>query len=215
MLGFGIVTILILLNKSLKLYSFQSHISPKCCRFVAGSEKIKQTIKSYKSSHNKKIKMIGIDSTSFSSILPTLASVSAISFVTAFHEAGHFLAARLQGIVVQSYNVGIGPKIISFNDTNNIEYNFRLLPLGGYVAFPSNLIEDENGNISEVEDENPDLLQNRNPWERAIVICGGVIANVFLSFLIYTYMASSYGITNPVYDSGLIVNSRVIDAPGK
>lgn len=127
---------------------------------------------------------------------------------------GHFLAAKVQGIEIESYNVGYGPKIVSFNDTSNVEYNFRLLPLGGYVAFPTNVIIDENGDATDLEDENPNLLQNRAPWQRAIVISGGVAANVLLTFLISCYVATSTGLVHPTYDNGIIVNSRVTNAPG-
>ena len=124
------------------------------------------------------------------------------------------MAAKVQGIEIESYNVGYGPKLVSFNDTSNVEYNFRLLPLGGYVAFPTNVITDENGDATDLEDENPNLLQNRAPWQRAIVISGGVAANILLSFLISCYVAASSGLMHPTYGNGIVVNSRVTDAPG-
>ena len=44
--------------------------------------------------------------------------------------------------------------------------------IGGYVAFPSNVeIDEETGEISKELDD-PDLLQNRPPLQRAIVISG-------------------------------------------
>lgn len=36
--------------------------------------------------------------------------------------------------------------------------------------------------IGEIND--PDLLQRRPPWQRAIVISGGVIANILLTFIL-------------------------------
>jgi len=40
----------------------------------------------------------------------------------------------------------LGPKLISFNDTkDDVEFSLRAIPLGGYVAFPQNLIFDPEG----------------------------------------------------------------------
>eukprot|EP01035_Chromulina_nebulosa_P020906 gene20906-27098_t len=103
--------------------------------------------------------------------LPTASifqSGLAIAAVVAFHEAGHFLAARLQGY---------GPKVFSFNDSSSIEYALRLFPLGGYVAFPSNIEYDEN----------------RPAIQRLVVISAGVIANFLLSFLLCTGVAFTTG----------------------
>lgn len=117
--------------------------------------------------------------------VPTLASAAAVAGVVAFHEAGHFLAAKWQGMKIQSFNIGYGPKIFSFNDTENTEFALRALPLGGFVAFPMNVEYDDDGNeIRELDD--PDLLQNRPPLQRALVISGGVLANFLLTFLLST-----------------------------
>lgn len=149
---------------------------------------------------------------SIESIVPTLISLSAIAGVTAFHEAGHLLAAKSQGITVQSYNIGIGPKLIAFNDSSNTEFALRVLPLGGFVAFPNNLNFDDNGDpIGEKED--PNLLQNRPPLQRALVISGGVLANILLTFLLSCGIASTTGLPRPVYNDGIVVTSRLADSP--
>jgi membrane-associated protease RseP (regulator of RpoE activity) len=64
------------------------------------------------------------------SLISTIASAAAVAGVIAFHEAGHFFAAKWQGMKVQSYNIGYGPKIVSFNDSSDTEFALRLLPLG-------------------------------------------------------------------------------------
>ncbi len=150
---------------------------------------------------------------SIDSILPSITSLSVIAGVTAFHEAGHLLAAKIQGITVQSYNVGYGPKVVSFNDSENTEFALRLLPLGGYVAFPQNLVIDDDGEILS-ENSDPNLLQNRPPIQRALVISGGVIANIFLTFLLSTGISLSFGLPRPVYNAGIAVTSKTPDSPG-
>jgi len=94
------------------------------------------------------------------SISSLVGSASAVAGVVAFHEAGHFLAAKLQGMKIQSFNIGYGPKLFAFNDTSNTEFALRVLPFGGYVAFPVNVETDDEGEIIKELDD-PDLLQNR------------------------------------------------------
>ena len=106
------------------------------------------------------------------SSLSTAASIATVASVVAFHEAGHLLAAKIQNMKVQSYNVGYGPKLYSFNDTSDTEYALRLIPLGGYVAFPANAEYDDEGEVIKELDD-PDLLQNRPPLQRALVISAG------------------------------------------
>ncbi|CAM9685901.1 unnamed protein product, partial [Discosporangium mesarthrocarpum] len=60
-----------------------------------------------------------------------------LTIVIALHEAGHFVAARSQGI----------------------RYTLRAIPVGGFVSFPNNWEADKEGNVTEFDD--PDLLQNR------------------------------------------------------
>eukprot|EP00601_Ochromonadales_sp_CCMP2298_P009303 CAMPEP_0173257970 /NCGR_PEP_ID=MMETSP1142-20121109/24094_1 /TAXON_ID=483371 /ORGANISM="non described non described, Strain CCMP2298" /LENGTH=450 /DNA_ID=CAMNT_0014192215 /DNA_START=100 /DNA_END=1449 /DNA_ORIENTATION=- len=147
----------------------------------------------------------GQSSLRMSAALPTLISAVSVAGVIAFHEAGHFLAAKAQGMKVQSYNIGYGPKLLSFNDSSDTEFAIRAVPLGGYVAFPANLeLDEETGEVlSELSD--PDLLQNRPPLQRALVISAGVIANIILTFAVCTGVAVSTGLNRPVYGAGIRV----------
>lgn len=138
----------------------------------------------------------------------TIASALVVAGVIAFHEAGHYFAARWQNIKVLSYNIGYGPKLLSYNDTTmNTEFALRALPLGGYVAFPPNVVVDETTGevIEEIDD--PNLLQNKSPLSRAVVISGGVIANILLTFLLSAGTAATVGIGRPVFSEGILVSS--------
>lgn len=111
---------------------------------------------------------------SVGNIIPTLTSAVSVAGVIAFHEAGHFLAAKYQGMKIESYNIGYGPKLLSFNDTSGTQFALRAVPLGGYVAFPANTeFDQETGEIIKELDD-PDLLQNRPPLQRALVISAGL-----------------------------------------
>jgi len=148
-------------------------------------------------------------------VLPILASALSVAGVVAFHEAGHYLAAKSQGMKISSYNIGYGPKLLAFNDSSNTEFALRAIPLGGYVAFPANVELDDNGDIVKELDD-PDFLQNRPPLQRALVISAGVIANIILTFSLATGTALTTGIGRPVYSNGITVSSAALDpsSPG-
>jgi membrane-associated protease RseP (regulator of RpoE activity) len=84
------------------------------------------------------------------------AAVTTLAVIVAVHEAGHFLAARLQGIRVTRFAVGFGPTLWKVT-RGDVEYCLNAVPLGGYVAFP----DDEDPNTSGIKADDPDLLKNR------------------------------------------------------
>lgn len=55
-----------------------------------------------------------------------------LNLTVLIHEGGHFLAAKLSGMAVNRFAIGFGPKLFSFV-LGETEYQFRLLPLGGFV----------------------------------------------------------------------------------
>ena len=102
-----------------------------------------------------------------------LTSITVLGFLIFFHEMGHFLAAILQGIYVDGFSIGFGPSIIQ-KKYKNITYSFRAFPLGGFVSFP-----DEE--INNIDPKDPNLLKNRPIFQRVIVISAGVLANLVLA----------------------------------
>jgi len=122
-----------------------------------------------------------------------------LAFIVAVHEAGHFAAARLQGIHVKRFSVGFGPVLIKYQGPK-VEYALRAIPLGGYVAFPD---EDPE---SEFDEEDPDLLSNRPLLDRVIVISAGVIANfIFAYAILFTQVSTVGGSAAPEYLPGIKV----------
>ena len=144
-------------------------------------------------------------STKFSSITSPILSVTALGSVVLVHELGHYVTARFFQIKVEEFSIGMGPKIFGFHALGN-EFNIRAFPLGGYVRMAgerdkddvdnddhrenkvsTTTIEDTTNNNSTddtINDES-NWFDNR-PWtQRAIVLSGGVIFNLVLSWSIY------------------------------
>jgi len=115
-----------------------------------------------------------------------LTSITVLGFLIFFHEMGHFLAAILQGIYVDGFSIGFGPSIIQ-KRYKNITYSLRAFPLGGFVSFP-----DEE--INNIDPKDPNLLKNRPVIQRVIVISAGVFANLILAYTILIVNVTTIGI---------------------
>ena len=55
------------------------------------------------------------------------------SFIVFFHELGHFTLAKLNGIDVQEFAIGMGPTLFS-KEYKGTVYAVHLLPIGGFCA---------------------------------------------------------------------------------
>jgi len=115
-----------------------------------------------------------------------LTSITVLGFLIFFHEMGHFLAAILQGIYVDGFSIGFGPAIIQ-KRFKNITYSLRAFPLGGFVSFP-----DEE--INNIDTKDPNLLKNRPVIQRVIVISAGVVAYLILAYTILIVNVTTIGI---------------------
>jgi regulator of sigma E protease len=67
-------------------------------------------------------------------IIGIILGLVAFGIIVWFHELGHFLLAKREGVAVKEFAVGMGPKLKGFK-RKGTEYTIRLLPLGGYVSF--------------------------------------------------------------------------------
>ena len=116
-----------------------------------------------------------------------LASLLALGLLIVIHEAGHFLAARLQGIRVNGFSVGFGPALLK-TEQGGVTYALRLLPLGGFVSFP------EDDEESDIPKDDPDLLRNRPIPQQILVISAGVLANLLLAWLVLVGHTATTGV---------------------
>ena len=69
-------------------------------------------------------------------IVYILAAILIFGVLIAVHELGHFLAAKLCGVRVNEFSIGMGP-LIWHKETEETQYSLRLLPIGGSVQIAS------------------------------------------------------------------------------
>ena len=90
----------------------------------------------------------------------------AISVLVAFHEFGHFWAARRLGVRVLRFSVGIGKPLWTRIGRDGVEYVIAAIPLGGYVK----LLDEREGPVDAAE---LGSAFNRKPvWTRILIFAG-------------------------------------------
>ncbi len=100
------------------------------------------------------------------------------------HEFGHFLLAKVNGIHVVEFSVGMGPTIASFHK-GDTKYSLKLLPIGGACMF-----EGEDGVQQKEGEEQPGAFYSANVWARIACVLAGPIFNLILGFLIALIIVS-------------------------
>ncbi len=103
-------------------------------------------------------------------------------FLIFIHEFGHFICARIFGVTIKEFSIGMGPKVFSkTSPKNGTKYSLRILPIGGYVSM-------------EGEDEDSDDINafgNKAVWKRIIITVAGAVMNILLGIVIMSIIVLS------------------------
>jgi len=114
--------------------------------------------------------------------LMILVAFLAFGLLIFVHELGHFLAAKLGGIQVNEFALGMGPKIISFV-RGETRYSLRLFPIGGFCAM--------EGLDEESDEQNPRVFGKAKLRNRFAAIAAGSAMNLLLGFILLTIITAS------------------------
>jgi regulator of sigma E protease len=123
----------------------------------------------------------------------TAQLILALAILVTLHELGHYLAARAFGIKVEKFYLFFdawGFKFFSFKK-GDTEYGIGWLPLGGYVKI-SGMIDESMDREAMSKPPQPYEFRSKPRWQRLIVMLGGIIMNVILGIVIYTFMLLHY-----------------------
>ena len=132
------------------------------------------------------------------------------SLIVIIHELGHFLLARLNGVEVTEFSLGMGPRIVTFVKTDKgmriksfastkvcettegwagkTKYSVKILPFGGSCIM---LGEDDV-----VESEN--AFCNKNVYQRMSVVFAGPFFNFILAFVLSIIIIAAAGYDKPM-----------------
>jgi regulator of sigma E protease len=114
-----------------------------------------------------------------------------LGILVAFHELGHFLAARWVGVRVLKFSLGFGPKLFG-RQVGETEYLVSAVPLGGYVK----LFGEDEAEAITPEDRRRSFV-HQTLWGKVLIVAAGPGFNFILAYLIFAAWLST-GYTLPV-----------------
>jgi len=121
-----------------------------------------------------------------------LVFILVLGLLVAFHEFGHFIAAKACNVYVDRFSVGMPPRIFGIK-IGETDYCIGALPLGGFVkmAGQEDAPLDDEQREKEYGHVPPDRWFNKKPvWQRYIIIIAGPFMNLVLAVLLYGIVAA-------------------------
>lgn len=164
--------------------------------------------------------------------MSVLLGILCLGLIIFVHELGHFIAARLCGVTVESFSIGMGP-VILHKKIKETDYRISLLPFGGYCGMKGEqafqkAIEEKLSSIPKEEGS----FYGIHPLKRAFIAFMGPGMNVLFAVLAFTIIAMTgytyYSADNRIilanevsiteksaaYEAGLRTGDRIIDING-
>ena len=153
-------------------------------------------------------------------MIKILIGLLVLSIMVFIHELGHLIAAKLCGVIVNSFSIGWGPVLLR-KKIKGTEYRLSLIPIGGYCgmkgedAFRTAMSEGQA-----VIPKEEGSFYNASPLKRIIIAFAGPFANYLsavLCFAIISAMGDSYYTTSnkiaPLhcYDKNASTSARDVD----
>ena len=136
------------------------------------------------------------------------------SVLVLIHEFGHFIVAKKNGVVVNEFSIGMGPRIFSHMAKSGTRYSIKILPLGGSCAM---LGEDED-NVEEGS------FNSKSIWARMAIVFAGPFFNFILAFVLSIIVIGIVGTdisyvtevdkNSAAYEAGLKEGDRIVKYNG-
>ena len=136
-------------------------------------------------------------------IITILAALLVFSAVIAIHEFGHFTVAKLCGIQVNEFSIGMGPVLWKKNHKGT-QYSLRALPVGGFVALEgeespesqqaeaAHTVQEQPAPETEASVQPTGVPLNEAPvWQRALVMVAGAVMNFVLGFVVLVVLIAA------------------------
>ena len=154
-------------------------------------------------------------------ILSIIYFILILSVIVIVHEFGHFFFAKLFGIYVYEFSIGMGPKIWSKKDKKGeTSYSIRAIPVGGFVQLAGEGV-DEDSKLPKDR-----LLQSKPVWQRFLVMFFGAGNNFILALIVLFFLGLIVGspsVSNEVYDviegspmaiNGILKGDKIVEING-
>lgn len=142
-------------------------------------------------------------------MLTFITAVIVFTLIVVIHEFGHFIIARLSGVKVEEFAVGMGPKIWGYQPKETL-YSIRAFPIGGFCKM---LGEDESN-------QDPRAFNNKPIFRRIATIAFGPIMNLILAVLIFSLIFATVpvvhevSVNSPASKAGLTKGDKIVEING-
>ncbi|MEG2000304.1 MAG: M50 family metallopeptidase [Evtepia sp.] len=110
-------------------------------------------------------------------MLYIIIAILMFGVLIAIHEWGHFAAAKLLGVKVNEFAIGMGPKLLSKQKGETL-YSLRAFPIGGYCAMEG----------EEEETESEGSFSSKPVWKKLIILVAGSAMNYIIGFVILLFL---------------------------
>ena len=154
-------------------------------------------------------------------MLSLLWYILILGSIVAIHEFGHFIFAKLAGIYIYEFSIGMGKKIFGKKKKGGeTEFCVRAIPLGGYVMIAGEDVEDDKIPADR-------QMCNKSFIQRFLVLFAGPFNNFLFTIIILFISALFYGAISakpyigdvstdyPAYDAGLRAGDLVLSIDGE
>ena len=119
-----------------------------------------------------------------------IIAIIIFGILIAIHEFGHFTAAKLCGVKVEEFAIGMGPALFKKQKGETV-YALRILPIGGFCAMAG---EDE-------ESDDPRAFTNQGFWKKFVILSAGSFMNLVLGIVLILIMyAGAQAFVTPTID---------------
>ena len=112
---------------------------------------------------------------------------AAVFLIFTLHEAGHYVAARLCGVRVLSFTIGLGPCVRKWTDRHGTLWAVHLMPLCGMLQLAG---EDQRAEAAMT----PDMFCAQPVWQRALIVAAGPLVNIILALVFIVGFYAAVGI---------------------
>ncbi len=131
------------------------------------------------------------------------------------HEIGHFVAARLIGVKVEEFGIGIPPRLAGWRH-KGVLWSLNWIPFGGFVK----VLGEDSGS------GDPESFNSKSPAQRAFFLVAGSLMNFLLAFLLMILIVGFQGVStsntyiaevvpgSPAEAAGWEAGDRIVEVAG-